>query len=142
MIKVGDLVRTHMFGEHVFLGIVLDIQPMKGVYKDSHRGEKMNSVKILWEKPVPGWLVGEVFGKFIEKYGPKIKKWFSDNLKLTHPDDISGTIIKAVWCKVNNEPFDPKQHAQKYIEYWEKCNKEKSYVMIELSSDGNLKILS
>ena len=27
--KVGDLVRTHMFGDHVFLGVVLDIQPMK-----------------------------------------------------------------------------------------------------------------
>lgn len=54
--KVGDLVCTHMFGDHVFLGVVLDIQPMKDVYKDSHRGEKMNSVKILWEKPVPSWL--------------------------------------------------------------------------------------
>ncbi len=29
MIKVGDLVRTHMFGGDVFLGVVLDIQPMK-----------------------------------------------------------------------------------------------------------------
>jgi hypothetical protein len=28
-----------MFGDQVFLGIVLDIQPMKDVYKDSHRGE-------------------------------------------------------------------------------------------------------
>ena len=54
--KIGDLVRTHVFGVDVFLGIVLDIQPMKDVYKDSNRGEKMNSVKILWEKPVPGWL--------------------------------------------------------------------------------------
>ena len=55
-IQIGDLVCTHVFGVDVFLGIVLDIQPMKDVYKDSNRGEKMNSVKILWEKPVPSWL--------------------------------------------------------------------------------------
>ena len=56
MIRVGDLVKTHMFGDDVFLGVVLDIQPMKDVYRDSNRGERMNSVKILWEKPVPSWL--------------------------------------------------------------------------------------
>ena len=31
MMKVGDLVCTHMFGGDVFLGVVLDIQPMKDV---------------------------------------------------------------------------------------------------------------
>lgn len=53
----GDLVITRLgFGELQFIGVVLEIRPMENIYKDSNRGERMNSVTVLWDKEVPRYL--------------------------------------------------------------------------------------
>ncbi len=47
-------------------------------------------------------------------------KWFIDNLGIVHGDDLSGTILSAVWAKVRNEPFDAIAHVQRYKDHWAK----------------------
>ena len=50
-------------------------------------------------------------------------KWFWDNLKLTHADDMSGIIMDALWHQVHCVPYgldDMKEAAKIYIEHWYK----------------------
>jgi hypothetical protein len=46
-----------------------------------------------------------------------LTKWFAAN-DIYHGDDRSGTIFKAMWCKLNNKPFDIKAEAEFYRAYW------------------------
>ena len=48
-----------------------------------------------------------------------ISKWFREN-GIWHADDMSGTIYKALWCKVCNKPFDIKKEAKRHEEFWAK----------------------
>lgn len=38
------------------IGIVLDVEPMKDIYRDSNNSEPIYSVTVLWERDVPMWL--------------------------------------------------------------------------------------
>lgn len=46
-----------------------------------------------------------------------ISKWFQFHGVL-HGDDRSGIIFKALWCRLNNKPFDIDAEAAYYINYW------------------------
>ena len=46
--------------------------------------------------------------------------WFY-NRGLSHPDDISGCILKAVWCEVKGVEFDLAAKIKQYQTYWEVC---------------------
>lgn len=48
-----------------------------------------------------------------------IAKWFRDN-GIFHGDDRSGTIYRALWCRLNNAPFDIKAEAAHYEAFWAK----------------------
>jgi hypothetical protein len=60
-----------------------------------------------------------LYGRDIEKEGKSpVHAYFSDVLGITEGDDISGIIIEALWCKVNEEDFDLKAKVQSYKDYW------------------------
>jgi hypothetical protein len=46
-----------------------------------------------------------------------LTNWFSEN-GVFHGDDRSATIYKALWCKLNDKPFDIKKEASHYQAYW------------------------
>ena len=50
-----------------------------------------------------------------------LRLWFKENLKISHPDDISGTIIQAVFCDVRGIPFDIDAHIESYAKHWKMC---------------------
>lgn len=45
-------------------------------------------------------------------------QWFIRELKIGHADDISGTLMSAVWAKLRGEPFDAVEHVKKYHAHW------------------------
>jgi hypothetical protein len=47
------------------------------------------------------------------------------SLGFTHPDDVSSTIIKEFWLKLNGQPSELEKDAARYKEYWEKVAQEK-----------------
>lgn len=47
-----------------------------------------------------------------------LREWFRTELKLIHPDDISGVIMEAVWCKIRGKSFDAAALSKKYIAHW------------------------
>lgn len=49
----------------------------------------------------------------------KLVKIFYD-MKITHPDDMSGIILTSFWYHIHNEPFDIKKQVIKYQEHWKK----------------------
>lgn len=46
-----------------------------------------------------------------------ICKWLRVN-RIYHADDQSSTIFKALWCRVNDQPFDIKTEAAEYERFW------------------------
>lgn len=79
-----------------------------------------NSLKLWWQ---PDWTSKEVdeFGELREVPTPKppIVQYFND-MDIYHADDMSGTISEAVTSKLKGEPFDVKQHIQRYFKHWKK----------------------
>lgn len=54
--KSGDLVSVTVWDGTEILGVVLEVEKMEGIYKDSSGIEPMCSVTVLWEREVPSWL--------------------------------------------------------------------------------------
>lgn len=54
--KRGDLVSIEDWDTGGMVGIVLGVEVMKDIYKDSSGIEPMYSVTVLWEREVPRWL--------------------------------------------------------------------------------------
>lgn len=48
----------------------------------------------------------------------KLVQWFMSHLGIAHGDDISGTIIAALWHKVRGRPFDAEEHVVQYKQHW------------------------
>jgi hypothetical protein len=46
-----------------------------------------------------------------------LTRWFSEQ-GIFHGDDRSGTIFKALWCRLRNKPFDIKAEAEFYRVFW------------------------
>ena len=44
-------------------------------------------------------------------------------LGFTHPDDMSSSILKEFWLRMNNLPSELEQDIQKYKDFWDKQNK-------------------
>ena len=55
-INKGDLVHISDWDTGGMVGIVLEVEVMKDIYKDSSGIEPMYSVTVLWEREVPSWL--------------------------------------------------------------------------------------
>ena len=67
-----------------------------------------------------------LFGRDIEKNGKSpVHCYFEQQLGIDQPDDISGIIIEALWCKVNGEEFDLAAKVQYYKAYWAQADKGK-----------------
>lgn len=49
-----------------------------------------------------------------------LTKWFCEQ-EIFHGDDRSGTIYKALWCRLNNKTLDMKREAEFYKNHWAKC---------------------
>lgn len=47
-----------------------------------------------------------------------------NGLGFTHPDDISSTIIKEYWLRLNGLPSEKDQDKEEYQKYWEKMEKD------------------
>lgn len=56
MVQKGDLVTFFSWENCEMVGIVLDVEPMKDIYRDSNGTEPIYSVTVLFEKDVPMWL--------------------------------------------------------------------------------------
>lgn len=48
----------------------------------------------------------------------ELNRWFQKTLGISHGDDLSGTILAAVWAKVRNEPFVAWEHVKQYKRHW------------------------
>ncbi len=48
----------------------------------------------------------------------ELNRWFQNTLGISHADDISGTILAAVWAKVRNKPFNAWEHVKQYKRHW------------------------
>ena len=46
-----------------------------------------------------------------------LTQWFRQH-RIWHADDMSATIYKAFWCKLNNKPFSIHEETTYYINYW------------------------
>ena len=75
----------------------------------------------------PGWHIKahSGYGRYLRNiwgfWNPEsttLRRWFAENLKVAHPDDMSGTILKAVWRKMRDEPFDAPAHVKGYVKHW------------------------
>ena len=64
------------------------------------------------------------FWKFWNPQSTSLRLWFAQNLQVAHPDDMSGTILKALSCKVNGEKFSPLKHVQNYRKHWKKMKRD------------------
>jgi hypothetical protein len=49
--------------------------------------------------------------------GGKLKQHM-ESLGFTHPDDMSTVILESFWSSLNGQPYDLKQAAESYKEYW------------------------
>ena len=49
--------------------------------------------------------------------GGPLKTQFEE-LGLKHADDMSGVILKRLWCEVNDSPFDLEGEIKFYQDYW------------------------
>lgn len=49
--------------------------------------------------------------------GGKLKRHM-ESLGFTHPDDMSTVILESFWSSLNGQPYDLKQAAESYKEYW------------------------
>ena len=47
-----------------------------------------------------------------------LTRWFRHTLGITHGDDISGTILAAIWANIRNEEFDVVEHVKTYKRHW------------------------
>jgi hypothetical protein len=47
-----------------------------------------------------------------------IVRWFKQNLGISHADDISSTILAAVWATVRKENFDPWEYVKQFKKHW------------------------
>lgn len=56
--KPGDLVSMFTFETDEILGVVLEIEVMKDIYRDSSGVEPMYSVTVLWDREVPTFMGG------------------------------------------------------------------------------------
>jgi hypothetical protein len=64
-----------------------------------------------------------LFGRDIEKNGKSaVHTYFEQQLGIDQPDDISGIIIEALWCKVNGVEFDLQEKVEFYKQYWSNQN--------------------
>lgn len=48
----------------------------------------------------------------------KLYKWFVDELKITHPDDMSGIILTSLKRRLMNEDIRLNEQVETYLEYW------------------------
>lgn len=55
--------------------------------------------------------------------GSSLRSWFVDR-GIDHADDMSGIIMKAIWCRVQDEDFNLDQEIAKYQEYWSKVKND------------------
>lgn len=54
--QVGSLVFINDWDTGGMVGVVLEVEVMKDIYRDSSGIEPMYSVTVLWEREVPSWL--------------------------------------------------------------------------------------
>jgi hypothetical protein len=46
------------------------------------------------------------------------------SLGFTHPDDMSASIIREFWNRMNNKPSEIQDDIKKYAEHWKKYDEE------------------
>lgn len=61
---------------------------------------------------------------FWKKEPAHLRLWFAKNLKVAHPDDMSGTILSAVEAAVKGKSFNPKRHVSRYRKHWKKYGQD------------------
>lgn len=47
-----------------------------------------------------------------------------ESLGFRHPDDMSSSIIKEFWNRMNNKPSEIQKDIKEYAEYWDKQEKK------------------
>jgi hypothetical protein len=47
-------------------------------------------------------------------------RWFAENYKIVHADDISGIVLSGVWAKVRGDAFEPQKIAESFHAHWER----------------------
>ena len=64
---------------------------------------------------------------------------YFNSIGISHPDDMYGTIMKALKCKVRNEPFDLTEQVKFYKDYWAAMDKASGNAVITMSDLGEIK---
>jgi hypothetical protein len=50
------------------------------------------------------------------------------SLGFTHADDMSGSLIKEFWLRMNNLPSELERDIKEYKEFWEKSKRERESI--------------
>ena len=51
-----------------------------------------------------------------------LAQWFKQTLGLGHADDMSGIILRAVWCKIKGDKYDLDSDVEHYKKFWRDQN--------------------
>lgn len=71
----------------------------------------------------------------------ELKEYFK-NLGLSHPDDMSGLILKSFYRHLNNLPLEIEAQVQSYKDYWDKINSLEENFYLLVGSDGEISVLN
>ncbi|MCK9573144.1 MAG: hypothetical protein M0R20_01920 [Candidatus Omnitrophica bacterium] len=56
--------------------------------------------------------------------GSRLEVYFN-NLRVHHPDDMSGIILDSFWRKLNNKPIKLEKQIKRYEDYWKSLKDQK-----------------
>lgn len=100
-----------------------DIEFLKTKSPDWFHGMNMRNNWHMWDKKSP------------------LSIYFN-SVGIVHPDDMYGTIMKALKCRVRNEPFDLNERVEFYKKYWAAMDEAEGNAVVTMTDQGEIKEIS